>query len=966
MLLLGTSSTGLWDPWEMNHSAVASRMMQTPTVLVIDRQGADGDLSKALTKTADGRFTLENAKVAAEGTQGLDVLRDRTSDKIYAAVVLNLDTVMPADAGTGAASDAAAVKTLSNAVRNAAGKNLSTKFIIVSSSTGMNPDDIRSKILKTSAASGTEEVARLDGVLTAGSMAATPDLVASAASCSKWTAQFKASGRTMFQPPMDPKITSFWYSLFGFNEFSSRLTGIIFSILTILLVFFPGRRLFGEKLAATAILIMSTSVLFFGMARFAGAGMTEVFSLTLACLSFGYLTSEITGKNALLWWPVLALSIVLCWLSGGLVTVVTFAAIAGTRAIILPDRRVITVTGIIFAVLGLLAIATFIPDAAWFRQFRFTAATFTGGVTLESRSFDFIIKEIGFGFFPWSAFIPVAVWMAVTGANCKKPERLLLVLWAMVPMISAMIFIRPFNQTMYLGVPGLAILTALFFAESEDDTMQARIFGFFAIGLFLVIMKDITKSPAPLVTFLTTDPMFTKPGQGDGGFPASVMVPSIGKLFLGIMLLSMLSVASRISTQARRLPGLLADKKVFIIVVLIAAGLIATDIIIFTAIKWYAIFGQNGKPGNELLRIFVTGPDIILLYLMMASILVVRNWNAIYTRVSRLAGAPFMEKLDRAFTAFQTMNTQKYVFVSAAVGFAAVQIFMITPELTLHVSQKHIVDSWKESSEKAPGPLYRHGQFSTRGGEDTNFYTSSIEEKSARSEVTALLKDKSKRTFFIVPAKQFSEINSAYRDISGDRGLPVLDDRSSRIVLTASTLAAGETDHNWLAKATLTEKEFEALKDVERKIVNFDNTLELVGFQITPQAITRGTNPVLKTFYKVLKKVPKSYRVFLHVDKVGSSTRIHGDHWILNMVPESEDENDCVGCYATTHWKKGDIIVDTYELSVPIGSPSGDYDVWMGLYTPGGGGRLKVTSFDEDKIKHDGSERVRIGKMTVR
>ncbi|HOD01026.1 MAG TPA: hypothetical protein PKH54_13845, partial [Myxococcota bacterium] len=63
--------------------------------------------------------------------------------------------------------------------------------------------------------------------------------------------------------------------------------------------------------------------------------------------------------------------------------------------------------------------------------------------------------------------------------------------------------------------------------------------------------------------------------------------------------------------------------------------------------------------------------------------------------------------------------------------------------------------------------------------------------------------------------------------------------------------------------------------------------------------------------------------------------------------------------------KKGDVIVDTYTLDVPIGSPAGDYDVWMGLYLPGGS-RLKVVSFDEDKVRNDGSDRVRIGKMTVR
>jgi hypothetical protein len=37
----------------------------------------------------------------------------------------------------------------------------------------------------------------------------------------------------------------------------------------------------------------------------------------------------------------------------------------------------------------------------------------------------------------------------------------------------------------------------------------------------------------------------------------------------------------------------------------------------------------------------------------------------------------------------------------------------------------------------------------------------------------------------------------------------------------------------------------------------------------------------------------------------------------------------------------------------------------MGFYSPGGDKRLIVKSFDKDKVRHDGSNRVRVGTMTV-
>ena len=966
VLFAGTASLGLWDPWEMNHSAVAWRMSGEPPILVIEKEGGHA-IRDAV--GIDG-VKVESADVAGGSARGLDALRDRTSDRIFAAVIIDPSALVPDVAAPG--TDPAAVKTLANAIRSAASRNLSTSFILVGLD-GVDAAAVRDAVIKGAA---TEEDAPvdLDRALTAvsiGSSAELKRLVTEAASCFGSTAQFKSGGRTSFLPPLEPMITSLWFDVFGYNEFSARLTGVLFAVLTLALLVFGTRRLFSDAIPAGALFVLATSLLFYGTARFAGAGMAEVFFVALTALSFGQIVMPCEDEKCPVrkWgpWVLMTAGLVLCWLSGGMTAVVTAAAIAGTWFAVSPDRRHLPAVVAVFALLGVLAIATFIPEAAWFRQFRFTAATFTGGMSLESRTFDFIVKEIGFGFFPWSAFIPVAIWMAAAGSDTGRPARMLLLLWAVVPMVTAMVFIRPFGQTSYLGLPGMAMLTALFFRDFEDrdrdGVLAARIFGFFAAGLFLVIMKDMLKSPAPLVTFLTTDPMFSKPGQGDAGFPSTVQIPTIGKLLLALMLISILSVASRVSNIAVLVKSFMTGRKAFIAAVATAGGLILIDIIVFIALKWPALTKPGA--GSEWLRIFLTGPDILALYLLLGIVFAIHWWDLIWARASSVIGSKWSSRLESAFFDFQTLKVQRPLFIACIAGFTAVQIFSVMPELSRHLSQKHIVDTWKDAARKEAGPLFRHGTFSSRGSEDSNFYTANIEEKASRSEVTSMLADKSRRTFFLVPTRQFSEINSAWRDQTRERGLPVLDDRSSRIVLTTSRLAPGEEDRNWLAKATLTESEFAALDDVERKVVNFDNSIELVGFSITPKALTRGTKPVLKTYYRVLRKIPKSYRVFLHVDKIGSSTRIHGDHWILNLVPESEDQDDCIGCYATNHWKKGDVIVDTYTLDVPIGSPAGDYDVWMGLYLPGGS-RLKVVSFDEDKVRNDGSDRVRIGKMTVR
>ena len=125
VLFAGTASLGLWDPWEMNHSAVAWRMSGEPPILVIEKEGGHA-IRDAV--GIDG-VKVESADVAGGSARGLDALRDRTSDRIFAAVIIDPSALVPDVAAPG--TDPAAVKTLANAIRSAASRNLSTSFILV-------------------------------------------------------------------------------------------------------------------------------------------------------------------------------------------------------------------------------------------------------------------------------------------------------------------------------------------------------------------------------------------------------------------------------------------------------------------------------------------------------------------------------------------------------------------------------------------------------------------------------------------------------------------------------------------------------------------------------------------------------------------------------------------------------------------------------------------------------------------
>jgi hypothetical protein len=807
----------------------------------------------------------------------------------------------------------------------------------------------------------------LDGAIRAVSSAdALPDAVSSAAGGDGFLATFKNSGRTMFMPPLESFLVSMSFKAFGLSEFSARLPGILMMILLILLIHAATLRALGPEVAPLAIVILVTSPLIFLSARFVGGQVSEILGLAAGAVALGAL---VTGRDLRLCLGVLVAATLWLYLSGGMASVVTLAAVAVAYPLLAwrLDRPVVIGAAVVAGLAGVLALLTFLPDSAFFRQFRFTTATFAGGLIDEHRSFEYVLKEVGFGFFPWSALLPLSVAAAVGVGDRPRPERLVLLLWALAPLVFLMIGVRPFHQTMYVGVPALAILTALYIREVEDDALQSRLLAFFAFGLFLVMMKDLRHSPASLVTFLATDPMFAEPGKGDPSFPSELRLPALGMAAVGLAGLALFAWGSRLISMIARLPHVLARGRMFLWVLLVLVGVTLVDLVVFTALKWHILSGAAGPDaarGAVFLRVFLTGPDILALYGLIGFVVAARYASTLRSWLERLVGEPRLEGAGRFVLSLERPPRAPAVFAVAAVILMATVAFKVVPDLSLHLSQKHIVSTYEASATRVPGDLFRHGVFAGRG-QDVNFYTGRMPEMSARSQVIERLKDNSRRTFFIVPKNQWSEIWSAFRTAGGVGGAPVLDDRSSRFILVSSSLAPGETDRNWLAGATLNQASFDAMADVQRLSVNFDDKIEVVGLRLDSPAIRRGGKVQIETFFKVLDKVPQSYRIFLHVDRVGASSRLHGDHWIRNLVKETEDQTSCVGCYATTHWIKGDVVVDSYELPVPIGSPSGTYDIWMGFYVPGGDRRLAVKDFDKEKIRHDGQNRVRLGSITV-
>lgn len=215
--------------------------------------------------------------------------------------------------------------------------------------------------------------------------------------------------------------------------------------------------------------------------------------------------------------------------------------------------------------------------------------------------------------------------------------------------------------------------------------------------------------------------------------------------------------------------------------------------------------------------------------------------------------------------------------------------------------------------------------------------------------------------FAVLPKTSFSEINHAFRRANEGRHIPVLDARSSQLVLATSRLSAGRKDENWLRDAVLDDKALDAIADVHRISVDFDGKLELIGWRLASASVARSQKYELEIFFRVHEPVNRSYQLFMHPHP------LHRDLWPHDWHTGGEaDAKRCTGCFQTDHWVKGDIVRWPIVQEVPLGTSSGSEDIILGLWDPLTEKRLAIKAASGAGVVKHADNRVTIARLQVR
>ena len=286
------------------------------------------------------------------------------------------------------------------------------------------------------------------------------------------------------KPPLHYWLTAFSFKLFGLNEFAARFTGALAGLLTVLLVYHAGRKLFSRREGLASAFILGTSIGFLAQSRINLTDMTLTFWLSAALCCFIIAAEdneEHKGRYYCLFYAFSALAV----LTKGLIGLVLPLGIIGIylaltrRWNLLKELRIAGGTAFFLAVTVPWFVLTSLrnPD---FARFFFIHEHFERYLTKVHGRYQpawFFLPVLLTTMFPWSIYAIRAIKRAWRERRHEDGERLIfLIIWAAV--IFAFFSASHSKLVPYIlpVFPPLALLLGKMFSDVMGQREQGPVF----------------------------------------------------------------------------------------------------------------------------------------------------------------------------------------------------------------------------------------------------------------------------------------------------------------------------------------------------------------------------------------------------------------------------------------------------------------------------------------------------------
>jgi hypothetical protein len=697
---------------------------------------------------------------------------------------------------------------------------------------------------------------------------------------------------------------------------AGRLPVVVAGFLTCVLAFVLLRRHVGVRAGVIAVAVAASTPLFLLNARLLMGDALGVFGQTwVGAAALAACSSHPSPRRALAHYVLLGLGFtVSTHVSGVLLGPLPPVLAVATWSLLSEDSGERDPVG-----RWLLPFAAFILVVGVARAVSLDDPNFNlwlggGAVGGNPPTFEKAAELVFHGFAPWSAALPVAaLWALVPRPTRTRDAQVLawvLSLWAAFAFVSWTLFASRYGAPPFLALVPLAGLVAIWLAEgSAERAVQ---------------------------------------------WPAAIVVALMVGLLIRDYALYPDSPLHSLAVEGLNVPDVYNPRAQWALVLSIAGALLCLALVSHegvdrpdprTTVRWMHAQWEVGwaQRGWLLLAALVLGLCFsfglmcFVLDLRIASV-AVRAGRAAFFVPFVSAGLVFgLPWLRYAYGRLGTGRVFPALLGGLAVG--AFVAFSFQPALSQHFSPKPVYDAYGELTGGSSEPLASYQLPATAAHHYTN---APVEEITAQADLVRFLLEGGQR-WAVVPSDELPKLNRAYRRETNEH-LYVADARSARLLLIAAQPIDGRPNQSFLATSVLT-----TAPDPQHAVhANYEDVVELVGYDLdlpAADAVGAGQRFEVTWYWRVLGKVPSGYDVFVHID--GHGLRLNGDHTPVG------------GRYPTNLWAKGDVIVDTQELTVPANYRTGEYVMYVGLFS--GNKRLEVKSGPKDEVN-----RVNAGALRVR
>jgi 4-amino-4-deoxy-L-arabinose transferase-like glycosyltransferase len=731
------------------------------------------------------------------------------------------------------------------------------------------------------------------------------------------------------------------FRTFGLHEWSGRLPLALWGIVGIVCLYWLLARLIDRRTGLYGAVILSTMPLYFMQARTMLGDIVTMASASMAFAGLGIAVFD--GESSLrtrVGASVLGVAgLVLGFMTRGLLIGVALPALGVglTWAVLVaspprPRDLIRDIAGASALLIG--AGATVAGSAALFRA---TAAEYSVWVGAQISNqpkfptFDLIIHYLGHSLFPWSAFIPFAVGRLFRApppsgeneaAETRATSARMLAIVGSTVAFGVFSLVAPRVGYVAFGAPSLlAAIAAISIRDFERDAPASRALGVGVLVLAALFYRDYVMFPEKGLSAFAVN---------SATFPDSYK--ELAGTLIGVTALVFAVIVLYAWLEKQNTPYF--DKQDYLAWPRglreafggnLAVALIVVELLLLLA-----------APVVYLgLRVF-HAKAIVQLGLYVRLVLINGFWVLPLLVFGVVWGLIAVRDLFRLFFDKSGMpRGMATIFAGLLAG--GLLSFVYYPALAAQLSPKEVFESYQRLH-KRDEPLCLLGV----GGKSATYYSGGeVKPVGDVQSAFSWLTTATDRRWCAVRNEDLSRLNSLFRARPGTKtNLPVLDARSSQIMLVSNQLLPGESNQSPYQNIVLDQE-----PNIGNRVeANMQDQLMSLGWDVTDgsgnrvESVVPGRKYHFRLYYKVLATIAGEWETFIHID--GFHRRFNGDHKTLG------------GKYPFNLWQVGDYIVDDYEFSLEPNFTAGTYTVYYGLFV--GETRLKIKTGRHDDNRIDG------------